>query len=143
MKRTYSAKAKEIKRNYYLVDAKDKILGRLATRVAILLRGKHKPNFTPHIDCGDGVIVINADRIRVTGNKLKDKEYRRYSGYVGGQKIVVLENMLKKRPTEVLRLAITRMLPSNPLGKKMARKLKIYSGSTHPHKAQNPINLEV
>jgi len=143
MIKTYHAKEKDIERRYYVVDAEDKILGRLATRVAILLRGKHKPIYTPNIDCGDGVIVINAGLIRVTGNKLKEKVYRRYSGYPGGQKTVVLENMLKKRPTEVLRLAISRMLPQNPLGRKMLRKLKIYAGDSHPHQAQNPTKLEI
>ena len=143
MSKTYYAKEKDIERRHYVVDAKDKVLGRLATRVAILLRGKHKPYYTPNIDCGDNVIVINASLVRVTGKKLKDKVYLRYSGYVSGQRRVVLEDMLKKRPTEVLRLAISRMLPTNPLGRKMLRKLKIYAGDTHPHKAQNPINLEV
>ena len=142
MNKTYTAKQKEIEHRYYVVDAKDKILGRLATRVAILLRGKHKPIYTPHIDCGDGVIIINAGLVRVTGNKLKDKVYRRYSGYIGGQKSVDLQTMLKKRPTEVLRLAISRMLPSTSLGRKMLQKLKIYAGSSHPHKAQNPVNWE-
>ncbi|MFZ5800523.1 MAG: 50S ribosomal protein L13 [Candidatus Omnitrophota bacterium] len=143
MKRTYYAKPSEIEHRYYLVDAQDKILGRLATRVAILLRGKHKPNFTPNVDCGDGVIVINAAGIRVTGNKLKEKVYRRYSGFPAGQRSVTLENMLKKRPTQVLRLAISRMLPKNPLGRKMLKKLKIYSGVEHPHQAQKPVALEV
>lgn len=143
MTKTYTIKPKEVERHCYLVDAKEKILGRLATRVAILLRGKHKPNYTPHLDGGDSVIVINADKIRVTGNKLKDKVYLRYSGYPHGQKRVSLETMLERRPTEVLRLAITRMLPHNPLGRKMARKLKIYKGDSHPHQAQNPISLEV
>lgn len=143
MKKTYYAKQSEIERRYYVVDAKDKILGRLATRVAILLRGKHKVNFTPNIDCGDGVIVINAKEIRVTGNKLKEKVYLRYSGYPAGQRSVTLENMLKKKPTQVLRLAISRMLPKNPLGRDMLKKLKIYPGQEHPHQAQKPVSLEV
>ena len=143
MNKTYIAKQKEIEHRYYVVDAKDKILGRLATRVAIWLSGKHKVNYTPHIDCGDSVIVINAGQVRVTGNKLNDKVYRRYSGYAGGQKSVDLQTMLKKRPTEVLRLAISRMLPNTSLGRKMLKKLKIYADSVHPHKAQNPINLEI
>jgi large subunit ribosomal protein L13 len=143
MKKTHSATQKDIKHAYYMVDAKDKTLGRLATRVAIVLIGKNKPYYTPHIDCGDNVIIINAGAVRVTGKKMKDKVYLRYSGYVGGQKKVTLENMLKKRPTEVLRLAISRMLPQNPLGRKMLKKLKIYSGGSHPHQAQKPVNLEV
>lgn len=143
MEKTYFAKQKEIEHRHYLVDAKEKILGRLATRVAVLLRGKHKPNYTPNIDCGDSVIVINAGLVRVTGNKLKEKVYLRYSGYPHGQKRVCLETMLERRPTEVLRLAISRMLPHNPLGRKILKKLKIYAGDSHPHKAQKPINLEI
>ena len=143
MNKTYHAKQKDIERRYFVVDAKDKILGRLATRVAILLRGKHKALYTPNIDCGDHVIVVNAALVRVTGKKLKDKVYRRYSGYPGGQKSVYLETMLKKRPTEVLRLAISRMLPQNPLGRKMLKKLRICAGEEHPHKAQKPEKLEI
>ncbi|MDP2939127.1 MAG: 50S ribosomal protein L13 [Candidatus Omnitrophota bacterium] len=143
MQKTFSAKQSDINRNWYLVDAKDKILGRLATRVARILRGKHKTIYTPHIDCGDNVIIINASGIRVTGKKLKDKIYMHYSGYPGGLKTYTLETLLKKNPSKVLTLAVKRMLPSNPLGRRIIRKLKVYAGSTHQHKSQNPINLEV
>lgn len=143
MNKTYLAKESDIKRSWYIVDAKDKILGRLATRVARILLGKHKAIYTPNIDCGDHVIVINASAIRVTGKKLKDKVYLRYSGYPSGQKSVTLEAMLKKRPTKVVDLAVERMLPSSPLGRKMFRKLKVYAEEQHPHKPQNPISLEV
>jgi len=143
MNRTYVAKKEDIKRQWYLVDAKDKILGRLAVKVAVLLRGKHKPIFTPHLDTGDGVIVINASKIRVTGRKLKQKVYRRYSGYPGGLREVPLEVMLAKRPTTVVKLAVQRMLPSGPLGRDMIKKLKVYADEKHLHIAQNPIVLEV
>ena len=143
MNRTYVAKKEDIKRQWYLVDAKDKILGRLAVKVAVLLRGKHKPIFTPHLDTGDGVIVINAAKIRVTGRKLKQKVYRRYSGYPGGLREVTLETMLKKKPTTVVKLAVQRMLPQGPLGRDIIKKLKVYADDKHQHQAQNPTNLEV
>jgi large subunit ribosomal protein L13 len=142
MQRTYSAKESDIKRSWYIVDAKDKILGRLATRVASVLIGKRKAIYTPNIDCGDHVIVINAGAIRVTGRKLKDKVYSHYSGYPGGQKRYTLETLLKKSPEKVLELAIKRMLPQSPLGRKMFLKLKVYAGDKHPHKSQNPTSLE-
>jgi large subunit ribosomal protein L13 len=132
------AKKEDVKRQWYLLDAKDKILGRLATKAAVLLRGKHKPIFTPHVDTGDGVIVINAAKIKVTGRKLKQKIYRRYSGYPGGLREVYLETMLAKKPTMVIRLAIERMLPSGPLGRQIVKKLKVYADDKHPHTAQNP-----
>jgi len=143
MKKTYVAKQEDIKRKWYLIDAEDKILGRLAVKAAVILRGKHKPIFTPFLDTGDGVIVINASKIKVTGRKLKQKVYQRYSGYPGGQKEVTLENMLSKRPTTVIKLAISRMLPQGPLGRDMIKKLKIYADDVHPHKAQNPSILEI
>ena len=143
MNRTYTAKKEDIKRQWYLVDAKDKILGRLATRIAVILRGKHKPIFTPHIDTGDGVIVINAAKIRVTGRKLKQKVYRRYSGYPGGLREVTLETMLAKKPATVVRLAIERMLPGGPLGRQLIKKLKVYADDKHKQQAQNPVVLEV
>jgi large subunit ribosomal protein L13 len=143
MIRTYLPKKEEIKRQWYLVDAKDKILGRLASKVAVILRGKHKVIFTPHLDTGDGVIVINADKIKVTGRKLKDKVYRRYSGYPGGLREVSLEAMLKNKPATVIKLAVQRMLPGGPLGRDIIKKLKIYVDEKHPHKSQNPITLEV
>lgn len=141
--KTYMAKKKEIKHKWYIVDADGKILGRLATRIAIVLRGKHKPEFTPHVDCGDGVIVINASKIRVTGKKLTDKEYVTFSGYPGGQKITTMEEMMKRDPTKVIRLAVKRMISDTPLGRDMLKKLKIYPGAEHEHKAQNPQELKV
>jgi len=142
MQKTYVAKKEDIKRQWYLVDAQDKILGRLAVKVAVILRGKHKAIFTPHVDTGDGVIVINAAKVRVTGRKLKQKVYRRFSGYPGGLKEVPLETMLKNKPVTVVRLAIERMLPSGPLGSDILKKLKVYADDKHPHKSQNPILLE-
>lgn len=143
MNRTYTARKADIKRQWYIVDAKDKILGRMAAKAAAILRGKHKPIFTPHLDTGDGVIVINASRIKVTGRKLKQKVYRRYSGYPGGLREVTLENMLAKKPTTVVKLAIMRMLPGGPLGRDLIKKLKVYADDKHPHKSLNPIVLEV
>ena len=141
--KTYMAKAGDVEQKCYLIDAKDKILGRIATKAATILRGKHKPTFTPHVDTGDMVVIINAEKVAVTGNKLQQKEYQRYSGYHGGQKIMKLDEMLKRAPTQVLHLAITRMIPSGPLGNKVKTKLKIYAGENHPHKAQKPIALEI
>ena len=143
MNKTFIPKKDQIKRNWYLVDAKDKILGRLASKVAVLLRGKHKTIFTPHLDTGDGVIVINASRVRVTGRKPKQKVYRRFSGYPGGLREVPLEVMLKKKPQKVVALAVTRMLPSGPQGRDIIKRLKVYADDKHPHKAQNPVVLEV
>jgi large subunit ribosomal protein L13 len=143
MLKTFVATKKDIERKWYVVDAKDKILGRLASKVAVILRGKHKPIFTPHIDTGDGVIVINASKIRVTGRKLKQKVYRRYSGYPGGLREVTLETMLDKKPTTVIKLAVQRMLPGGPLGRDLIKKLKIYADEKHTHAAQNPIVLEI
>jgi large subunit ribosomal protein L13 len=143
MNKTYSAKKEDIKQDWYIVDAKDKVLGRLATKVAHILRGKHKPIFTPHMDTGDGVIVINASKIRVTGRKLKQKVYRRYSGYPGGLREVTLEKMLARRPTTVIKLAVRRMLPGGPLGRDIIKKLKVYADDKNPHTAQNPKVLGV
>lgn len=139
---TYMAKEKDIKRKWYIIDAKDKILGRLATRIAIILRGKHKVEYTPHVDCGDEVIVINAGKIRVTGKKLKQKIYQRFTGYPGGRRTKVLETMLETKPQDVLRLAVKRMLPNSPLGRKMFKKLKVYPTESHPHKSQNPEEIK-
>ena len=125
------------------MDAKDKILGRLATKIAVILRGKHKAIFTPHLDTGDGVIVINASKIKVTGRKLKQKIYRRYSGYPGGLREVPLETLLMKKPETVIQLAVRRMLPGGTLGRNMMKKLKVYADDKHPHYAQNPVVLEV
>ena len=142
MNKTYVAKKEDIKRQWFLVDAQGKILGRLASKIAVILRGKHKAIFTPHIDTGDGVIVINAAKIRVTGRKLKEKLYRRFSGYPGGLKEVSLETMLEKNPATVIKLAVRRMLPGGPLGRDMLKKLKVYVDDKHPHKAQNPVVLQ-
>ena len=143
VQKTYMAKDSEVDRKCYIIDAKDKVLGRIATKAATILRGKHKPTFTPHVDTGDTVIIINAEKFRVTGNKMKQKEYQRYSGYHGGQKIMKLEEMLKRAPTEPLRLAINRMIPSGALGNAVKTKLKIYAGENHPHAAQKPIPLDI
>ena len=138
MNKTYIPKKEEIKRIWYLVDAKDKTLGRLATRVAGILRGKHKSDFSFHLDTGDGVIVINASKIKFTRKKLKQKIYRRYSGYPSGLKEVPLSNLLKKKPEIVFRLAVKRMLPKGPLGRLIFKKLRVYSDEHHPHGSQNP-----
>ena len=132
----------DVERKCYIIDATDKILGRIATKAATILRGKHKVTYTPHVDTGDMVVIINAEKVRVTGNKMHQKEYQRYSGYHGGQKIMRLEEMLKRAPAKVLHLAITRMIPSGALGSKVKTKLKIYAGNKHPHTAQKPIPLE-
>ena len=135
---TYFAKQSDVIRKWHLVDANGKTLGRLASRVAILLRGKHKPTFTPHIDTGDHVVIINADKIRLTGDKLKTKTYIHHTGYPGGLKSVTAEHVHAKNPTGLVTRAIKGMLPKNPLGKRMARKLKVYAGTAHPHEAQRP-----
>ena len=139
--KTYSAKVSEIEREWFVVDAADKNLGRLATQIATVLRGKHKPTFTPSMDVGDFVIVINADKITVTGNKLAQKMYYRYSGYPGGLKAVSLERMLATHPTRVIEHAVRGMLPKNRLGRRLFRKLKVYAGAKHPHQAQQPTPL--
>jgi len=142
MQKTYFPKKTEVKRTWYLIDAQNKILGRLASRIAVVLRGKHKPIFSPHMDTGDGVIVINASKIKVTGKKLEEKLYRKHSGYPGGFREINLKTLLEKNPTLVIRLAVKRMLPSGPLGKRMLRKLKIYPDNKHPHQNLKPIILE-
>ena len=136
--KTYSAKPGEITREWYLVDAEGKTLGRLATQIADTLRGKRKPQYTPHVDTGDFVIVVNAEKVHVTGNKLDQKRYYRHSGYPGGLRSRTLREQLDRRPTEVLRVAVKGMLPKNRLGRAMAKKLKVYRGSAHPHEAQQP-----
>jgi len=143
MKKTYTAKAEDIKRKWYIVDAKGQILGRLAVKVATILRGKHKPIFTPHLDTGDGVIVINASQIKVTGRKLKQKVYRSYSGYPGGLKETKLEDLLAKKPVTVIRLAVERMLPINPLGRDLIKKLRVFAGDKHDLTGVKPLVLEV
>jgi large subunit ribosomal protein L13 len=140
--KTYSAKPGEITREWYLVDAEGKTLGRLATQIADTLRGKRKPQYTPHVDTGDFVVVVNAEKIQVTGNKLDQKRYYRHSGYPGGLRSRTLREQLDRRPTEVLRVAVKGMLPKNRLARQQITKLKIYAGPEHPHEAQNPRPLE-
>ncbi len=141
--KTFSAKPAEVKRDWYVVDAEGKTLGRLATEIARRLRGKHKPEYTPHVDTGDYIIVINAEKIRVTGNKLKDKMYHHHTGYIGNLKSISLEKLLEKAPTRVIETAVKGMLPRNPLGRAMFRKLKVYAGAEHQHAAQQPKPLEL
>ena len=143
MKKTYMAKSEEVKRACYVIDAKDKVLGQVATRAATILRGKHKTIYTPHVDTGDMVVIINADKFRVTGKKLTDKTYERYTGYPSGKRVVALQDMLNKRPTEAMKLAVTRMIPKGPLGYQIRKRLKVYANDKHPHQAQKPIVLEV
>jgi len=136
--KTYQAKPHEIDRKWFLVDARERTLGRMAAEIAHILRGKHKAEFTPHVDTGDFVVVINADKIHLTGKKWKDKVYYHYSGYPGGIKSITAEKLHAKRPEELVRKAIKGMLPKNPLGRKMFKKLKVYTGEEHPHQAQKP-----
>jgi len=141
--KTYNAKPGEVAREWYLVDADGLTLGRLATRIADTLRGKRKPEYTPHVDTGDFVVVVNAERIAVTGNKLDQKRYYRHSGYPGGLRSRTLREQLERRPTEVLRVAVKGMLPKNRLARQQLTKLKIYAGPEHPHAAQNPRPLDL
>ncbi len=143
MQKTYLPKEEDIKRKWFLVDAEGEILGRLASRVAMILRGKHKAIFTPHMDTGDGVIIINASKIKVTGKKLTDKFYERYSGYPGGKKEVSLANMLAKKPEMVIKLAVTRMLAKGALSEKVIGKLKVYPGAEHPHSGLKPEKIDL
>ncbi len=136
---TYMVKHDEVPRSWHLVNAESQVLGRLATKVAGLLRGKHKAVFTPHVDCGDGVIVINAEKIKVTGTKLDTKIYQSFSGYPGGLKREPLRRLLDRRPTEAVHRAVVGMLPKNPLGRRAAKRLRVYAGPSHPHDAQMPV----
>lgn len=136
--KTYSPSSKEITRDWVIVDAQDKILGRLASVIAQRLRGKHKPEFAPHMDAGDFVVVVNAEKVKVTGRKLDQKMYYRHSGWIGGLKETVLKDMMAKKPDQVLIKAVKGMLPKNRLGRQMLKKLKVYSGTEHPHAAQQP-----
>lgn len=133
---TFMAKREQMTRRWHLIDGEGQILGRLAVRAASLLRGKHRPLFTPHVDCGDGVIVVNAEKIRLTGNKMDTKTYQRYSGYPGGLKKEPVRRLLSRRPDEVVRRAVVGMLPKNPLGRQVARRLRVYAGGRHPHAPQ-------
>ena len=143
MRKTYSAKPSEIEHNWFVVDAEGKTLGRLATEIAKVLRGKHKPIYTPHVDTGDFVIVINADKVRVTGKRLDQKFYHRHSGYIGGLKSVSLRRMLETHPERVIEHAVKGMLPKNRLGNQMYKKLKVYASPEHPHAAQQPKPLDL
>lgn len=136
--KTYMAREKEIERKWYVIDAENKTLGRLASEIAILLRGKHKPIYTPHVDTGDHVIVINAEKVQLTGNKLDQKKYKYYTGYPGGLKTIGYRILLQKKPEKVIEKAVKGMIPHNRLGRKMLTKLKVYRGAEHPHQAQKP-----
>ena len=141
--RTTYPKREQIKRTWYLVDAKDKILGRLSTKIASLLKGKHKVDYSTHLDMGDGVIVINSEKIKVTGKKLEQKMYKRFSGYPGGLKLEKMESLLSRRPTEILRKAVKGMLPKNKLGSLMIKRLKLHVGEKHSQSAQKPKRIEL
>ncbi|MGQ9510210.1 MAG: 50S ribosomal protein L13 [Thermodesulfobacteriota bacterium] len=141
--KTYTPKKEEIQRKWYLIDANGKVLGRLASEVAKILRGKNKSIFTPHLDTGDFVIVVNAEKVFLTGSKKKDKIYYHHTGYPGGIREITAEKLLAKHPTELIWRAVKGMLPKNRLGRQMLRKLKVYSGPTHPHEAQNPIPIQL
>jgi large subunit ribosomal protein L13 len=143
MTTTVSAKPAEVRREWYVVDADGKTLGRLASEIARRLKGKHKPIFTPHVDTGDYIVVVNAGKVRVTGNKLKDKMYYRHTGYVGNMKSISLEKQLDKHPERVIETAVRGMLPRNPLGRAMMKKLRVFGGAEHPHTAQQPKPLEI
>ncbi len=136
--KTYVAKEEEVEKKWYLVDAQDMVLGRLATQIAVRLRGKHKPVFTPHADTGDFVVVINAEKVSLTGNKWDNKMYYRHTGYLGGLKQISAKKLIEKKPDQLVYMAVKRMLPKNSLGRRQLKKLKVYAGSEHPHVAQNP-----
>ena len=141
--KTVSANKETVEKEWYIVDARDVVLGRLASVVAMVLRGKHKPSFTPHVDCGDKVIVINADKIKLTGKKMTDKQYVRHSGYPGGQRFQNPEDLLEKKPTAVVEKAVKGMLPKSRLGSEMFRNLFVYAEDNHPHEAQQPKTLDL
>lgn len=141
--KTFSAKPAEVKRDWYVIDAKGKTLGRMATEIARRLRGKHKPEYTPHVDTGDYIVVVNAEKVHVTGKKTTDKIYYRHSGFPGGIKSLTFEKLIKKAPERVIQLAVKGMLPKNPLGRAMLRKLKVYAGPDHAHSAQQPQTLDL
>ncbi|WP_297189107.1 50S ribosomal protein L13 [uncultured Porticoccus sp.] len=141
--KTFSAKAETVQRDWFIVDAADKTLGRLAVEIASRLRGKHKPEFTPHVDTGDYIVVVNAERVRVTGNKAKDKIYHHHTGYIGGLKSISFEKLIAKAPERTIQTAVKGMLPKGPLGRAMFKKLKVYAGTEHPHTAQQPQELNI
>ncbi len=141
--KTFSAKPESVKRDWYVIDATDKVLGRLSTEIARRLRGKHKPEFTPHVDTGDYIIVINAEKVRVTGNKENDKMYHHHTGYIGSLKSTNLSKLRNEHPERIIQHSVKGMLPKNALGRAMFRKLKVYAGATHNHSAQQPQALEI
>ena len=141
--KTFSAKAEDVRRDWYVVDAADKTLGRLSSEIAHRLRGKHKAEYTPHVDTGDYIVVVNAEKIRVTGNKEKGKIYHSHTGYPGGLKSISFEKLIDKAPERVIQSAVKGMLPRNPLGRAMFKKLKVYAGTEHPHTAQQPQPLNI
>ncbi len=141
--KTFSAKSHEVKRDWFILDASGQVLGRVAAEIARRLRGKHKPEFTPHVDTGDYIVVVNAEKLRVTGNKAKDKLYHRHTTYPGGIRTTNFEKMQAKHPERVLQLAVKGMLPKGPLGYAMIKKMKVYAGAEHPHSAQQPKTLEI
>ena len=141
--KTYSAKPGSVEQEWYIVDAEGKTLGRLASEIASRLRGKHKPEYTPHVDTGDYIVVVNAEKIHVTGNKAKDKIYYKHTGYVGNMKSISFEKLIERAPERALKTAVKGMLPKNPLGRAMFSKLKVYAGDAHPHTAQQPKELNI
>ena len=141
--KTYHTPMTEVERKWFVVDAENKVLGRLASEIATRLRGKHKPNFSPHMDVGDFIVVVNADKVKLTGNKLDDKIYYRHSGYIGGIKEQTAKEVLEKKPTELIKMAVRGMLSKNSLGRKQLKKLRIYTGGEHPHAAQQPETLDI
>jgi len=141
--KTFSAKAESVRRDWYVVDAEDKTLGRFASEIALRLRGKHKAEYTPHVDTGDYIVVVNAEKVRVTGNKTTDKIYHRHTGYIGSLKSISFEKLQAEKPERIIELAVKGMLPKNPLGRAMFRKLKVYAGAEHGHAAQQPKTLDI
>lgn len=141
--KTFSAKKETVKRDWYVIDATDKTLGRMATEIARRLRGKHKPEYTPHVDTGDYIVVINAEKVRVTGNKANNKMYHHHTGYIGGLKSISFDKLIDKAPERVIEIAVKGMLPKNILGREMYRKLKVYAGPDHKHTAQQPLALDI
>ncbi len=141
--KTYTPKPQDIQRDWFIVDAEDKILGRMATQIALRLRGKHKPEYTPYVDNGDFIVVVNAEKIKVTGKKMTDKIYQRHTGHMGGLKETPLKDMLAKKPEEVIMLAVKGMLPKTKLGRALIKKLKVYAGPEHPHTSQQPKQLDL
>ena len=141
--KTYNARPETVKRDWYVVDAAGKTLGRLSTEIARRLRGKHKPVYTPHVDTGDYIVVVNASQVRVTGNKSKDKMYHKHTGYIGNLKSISFEKLREKQPEQIIELAVKGMLPKGPLGRAMLRKLRVYAGTEHGHAAQQPMPLDI